>query len=70
MNNVNKNILDFIDAAINNGIAQEEGNANQANKFYRIIEKRTKWLNEQNELCNPSFIELLYHENDYVRYIN
>lgn len=68
MNNVNKNILDFIDAAINNGIAQEEGNANQANKFYRIIEKRTKWLNEQNELCNPSFIELLYHENDYVRY--
>lgn len=68
MNDVNTIILEFIDAAINNGIAQEDGNANQANKFYRVIEKRTKWLTEQNELCNPFFLELLYHENDYVKY--
>lgn len=68
MNNVNTIIMDFINAATYNGVAQESGNANQANKFYRVIEKRIKWLNERNELCNPSFVELLYHENDYVKY--
>lgn len=68
MNDVNNVILDFINASINNGVAQEDGNANQANKFYRVIEKRTKWLIDHNELCNPLFLELLHHENDYVRF--
>ncbi len=39
----------------------------KANKFYTIIEKRKKWLVDHNELCNVNFLELLNHENDYVR---
>ena len=67
MNDINNIILDFVDASINNGIAQEDGNANQANKYYRVIEKRKKWLVDHDELCNANFLELLNHENDYVR---
>ena len=67
MNDVNNIISDFVDASINNGIAQEDGNANQANKYYRVIEKRKKWLIDHDELCNPDFLKLLNHENDYVR---
>ena len=40
MNDVKSIVFDLINAAINNGIAQEEGNANQANKYYTVIEKR------------------------------
>ena len=68
MSEVNTVILDFVNAAINNGIAQEEGNANQANKYYRIIEKRAKWLIEHYELSNPLFLELVKHQNDYVKF--
>lgn len=68
MRDINAIILEFINASINNGIAQENGNANQANKFYRVIQKRIKWLNEQGEICNPNFLKLLYYENDYVKY--
>lgn len=67
MNDVNTVILDFVNASINNGIAQEDGNANQANKYYRIIEKRKKWLIDHNEICNTNFLELLNHKNDYVK---
>ena len=67
MNNINNVISDFENASINNGLAQEEGNANQANKFYRVIEKRRTWLIEHDELHNEKFLELLNHENDYVR---
>ena len=67
MNDINDVIFDFVNASINNGIAQENGNANQANKYYRVIEKRRKWLIDHNELCNANFVELLNHENDYVR---
>ncbi|MBE5903809.1 MAG: DUF2019 domain-containing protein [Pseudobutyrivibrio sp.] len=68
MNDVSNVVNDFVNASINNGIAQEEGNANQANKYYRVIEKRKKWLVDNNELCNAVFLELLNHENGYVRF--
>ena len=68
MSDINAIILEFVDASINNGIAQENGNSNQANKFYRVIQKKIKWLNEHGEICNPIFLKLLHHENDYVRY--
>ena len=45
MSDINAIILEFVDASINNGIAQENGNSNQANKFYRVIQKKIKWLN-------------------------
>ena len=45
MSDINAIILEFVDASINNGIAQENG-----------------------EICNPIFLKLLHHENDYVRY--
>lgn len=67
MDNVNNIISDFENASINNGLAQEDGNANQANKYYRLIEKRKKWLIDHDELSNPVFLELLNHDNDYVR---
>ena len=67
MDNAKEIISDFVDASIKNGKAQEDGNANQANKFYSVIEKRRKWLVEHNELCNIDFLKLLNHENDYVR---
>ena len=67
MNDVNNIISDFVNASINNGIAQENGNANQANKYFRVIEKRRKWLIDHNELCNADFLNLLNHENDYVK---
>lgn len=67
MNDINNIILDFVNASINNGIAQEEGKSNQANKYYRVLEKRKKWLVDHNELCNVKFLELLNHENEYVR---
>lgn len=68
MNELNEIIMDFVESAINNGIAQEEGNANKANKYYRRIEKRLKWLSEEGELCNGLFLDLVNHQNDYVRY--
>lgn len=34
MYNINTVISDFIDAAMNNGIALEDGNANRANKYF------------------------------------
>ena len=68
MSDVNNIILEFIDASVNNGIAQEEGNANQANKYYRIIERKAKWLTEHHELSNPLFLELVKHQNDYVKF--
>lgn len=55
MSDINAIILEFVDASINNGIAQENGNSNQANKFYRVIQKKIKWLNEHGEICNPIF---------------
>lgn len=58
----------FVDASINYGIAQEEGNANKVNKFVRKIEKASKELKERNEIENPSFIALLNHSNDYVKF--
>ena len=67
MKDFNEIIIDFVNASISNGKAQEEGNANQANKYYRIIEKRKKWLIDNNELCNSKFVQLLDHEDDYVR---
>ena len=37
MSDINAIILEFVDASINNGIAQENGNSNQANKFYSCL---------------------------------
>lgn len=68
MNDLNSVVVDFIESAINDGIAQEEGNANQSNKCYRRIEKRIKWLTEHGELGNAMFLELLNHRDDYVKY--
>ena len=68
MCNINIVISDFIDAATNNGIALEDGNANQANKYFRTTEKKIKWLKEHDELTNQLFIDLLSHQNDYVKY--
>ena len=55
MYNINTVISDFIDAAMNNGIALEDGNANRANKYFRVIEKKIKWLREHDELTNQLF---------------
>ena len=68
MYNINTVISDFIDAAMNNGIALEDGNANRANKYFRVIEKKIKWLREHDELTNQLFTDLLSHQNDYVKY--
>lgn len=68
MNDLNTVITDFVESAINDGIAQENGNANQSNKNLRRIEKRIKWLVEHEELGNIKFVKLLAHQNDYVRY--
>ena len=68
MYNINTVISDFIDAATNNGIALEDGNANQANKYFRVTEKKIKCLKEHDELTNHLFIDLLSHQNDYVKY--
>ena len=66
MYNINTVISDFIDAAMNNGIALEDGNANRANKYFRVIEKKIKWLRDHDELTNQLFTDLLSHQNDYV----
>lgn len=68
MYNINTVISNFIDAATNNGSALKDGNANQANKYFRVIEKKTKWLKEHDELTNQLFTDLLFHQNDYVKY--
>ena len=68
MNNLKTVVMDFTESAINDGIAQEEGNVNQSNKCYRRIEKRIKWLTEHDELGNDMFLELLNHQDDYVKY--
>lgn len=44
MSDVNSIIADFANAAINNGKAQEDGNANQANTYYSVIEKKQNGL--------------------------
>ena len=54
MYNINTVISDFIDAAMNNGIALEDGNANRANKYFRVIEKKIKWLREHDPYYTSS----------------
>lgn len=68
MSDINTVISDFVNASINNGIALEDGNSNQANKYYRIIEKKINWLKSHNEISNILFSDLLNHPNDYVKY--
>ena len=78
MSDINAIILEFVDASINNGIAQENGNSNQANKFYRVIQKKIKWLNEHGEICNPIFLKLflfflvkvIYSLSNFYLYLN
>ena len=68
MNDLDKVIRDYIESSIKQGIALEEGNANKANRYYRRIRKRIKWLDEKGELGEDSFSNLLSHPNDYVKY--
>lgn len=65
--NENEWIEKYIDAAINYGKAQEEGNFKEVNKNAEKIQIIRKELKKGSEIYLEQLESLLNHDNDYVR---
>ena len=64
---MDKIICSYIDASINYGIAQKEGNSRVVNKNSAKLRKLRKTINENWDLYAEELKLLLSHEDDYVR---
>lgn len=65
---VNNIIKNYVDAAILYGEEQEKGNAKKVNKQVERINNSIAILRKYDLLNNEVFLNLLYHENDYVKF--
>ncbi len=67
MMNANEWIANYINASINYGKAQEEGNSKEVNKNANIIQKIRQEIKKDFNAYTKQIESLLMHENDYVR---